>query len=49
MKMSKRQRAARKLVLPLIALGLMAMMMFVESVKRSQPSPTAPAHALSQR
>jgi hypothetical protein len=49
MKMSKRQRTARKLVLPVIALALMAMMMFVESVKRTQPSPTAPARALSQR
>jgi hypothetical protein len=38
----------RKLVLPLIALGMMATMMLVESMQRSQTRHQA-AHSLSQR
>jgi len=38
----------RKLVLPLIAIGMMATMMFVESLQRSQTSHRA-THSLSAR
>jgi hypothetical protein len=42
MKMTKRQRTLRKLVLPLIAIGMMTTMMALESLDRAHPT-TAPA------
>jgi len=38
MKTSKRHRTARKLVLPLIAIGLMTTMMYIDSVNRPSSS-----------
>jgi hypothetical protein len=61
MKLTKRQhRTAKKLVLPLIAIGMMATMMFMESSRRAshgsntafRPAPGASArvaHDLRQR
>ena len=57
MKITRRRRVARKLVLPLLAVGLMTAMQYLGSVKRStqQQSSAAPAaaaraaHGLRQR
>jgi hypothetical protein len=44
MKISKRRRTAKKLVLPLIAIGLMTTMMAMEAANRPQ-SATSPSRA----
>ena len=38
----RRQRTAKKLILPLIAIGMMATMMFMESASRRAHMPSSP-------
>ena len=42
MNATKRQRTLKKLILPLIAIGMMTTMMAIESLQRARPT-TAPA------
>ena len=46
MKLTNRQRTLRKLVLPLIAIGMMTTMMALESLQRTRP--VAAPHAAPQ-
>ena len=49
MKLTNRQRSLRKLVLPLIAVGMMTTAMALDSLARSRPTTTTVAPAAAQR